>query len=160
MFYDGGERISSKAIASSGFSHSYASHCCSWRTDKKRKRSLKISVSVDTAKQIITGLKIFQHPVHDSIHAKTLLKYCHRTRPSSLNLMDKAYDSEEIHDVIRDSLNSCSLIPVRNGKRKRISEYYPRRIALAFDEENASKKQSRNGILRHEMKVRRGAQSS
>ena len=31
--------------------------------------------------------------------------------------------------------NSCSLIPVRNRKRKRISGYYRRRIAQAFDEE-------------------------
>jgi hypothetical protein len=31
--------------------------------------------------------------------------------------------------------NSCSLIPVRNRKRKRISGYYRRRIAQAFDDE-------------------------
>jgi hypothetical protein len=49
--------------------------------------------------------------------------------------MDKGYDSEEIHELIRGTLNSCSLIPVRNRKRKRISGYYRRRIAQAFDEE-------------------------
>jgi hypothetical protein len=49
--------------------------------------------------------------------------------------MDKVYDSEEIHELIRDSLNSCSLIPVRNRKRKRISGYYRRRIAQSFDQE-------------------------
>jgi hypothetical protein len=49
--------------------------------------------------------------------------------------MDKGYDSEEIHELIRDTLNSCSLIPVRNRKRKRISGYYRRRLAHAFDEE-------------------------
>ena len=49
--------------------------------------------------------------------------------------MDKGYDSEEIHELIRDTLNSCSLIPVRNRKRKRISGYYRRQIALAFDQE-------------------------
>jgi hypothetical protein len=37
--------------------------------------------------------------------------------------------------LIRDILNSCSLIPVRNRKRKRISGYYRRRIAQAFGEE-------------------------
>jgi hypothetical protein len=49
--------------------------------------------------------------------------------------MDKGYDSEEIHELIRDIFNSCSLIPARNRKRKRISGYYRRRIAQVFDEE-------------------------
>jgi hypothetical protein len=49
--------------------------------------------------------------------------------------MDKEYDSEEIHELIRDTLNSCSLIPVRKRKRKRISGYYRRRIAQSFNEE-------------------------
>jgi hypothetical protein len=37
--------------------------------------------------------------------------------------------------LIRDTLNSSSLILVRNRKRKRISGYYRRRIAQTFDEE-------------------------
>jgi len=49
--------------------------------------------------------------------------------------MDKGYDSEEIHELIQDTLNSCSLIPVRNRKRNRISGYYRRRLAQSFDEE-------------------------
>jgi hypothetical protein len=49
--------------------------------------------------------------------------------------MDKGYDSEEIHKLIRDTLNSCSLIPVRNRKRKRITGYYRKQIALSSDEE-------------------------
>lgn len=47
--------------------------------------------------------------------------------------MDHAYDSEEIHELVRDSLNAGSLIPVRNRKRKRISGYYRKHIALSFD---------------------------
>jgi len=39
-------------------------------------------------------------------------------------VLDKGYDSEEIHELIRDTLNSCSFIPVRNRKRKLISGYF------------------------------------
>jgi len=48
--------------------------------------------------------------------------------------MDKCYDSDKIHKLIHVTLNSYSLIPVRNRKRKRISGYYRRRIAQSFDE--------------------------
>ena len=66
---------------------------------------------------------------------KNSLNNVTRPRHSDLYVMDKGYDSEEIHELIQDTLNSCSLIPVRNRKRKRISGYYRRRIAQSFDEE-------------------------
>jgi len=73
-------------------------------------------------------------PVHDIPHAEKLLFQCHQTRKSDIYVLDKGYDSEDIHRLIRDDLKAYSLIPVRTRKRKRIYGVYRRELARSFDQ--------------------------
>jgi len=47
--------------------------------------------------------------------------------------MDKGYDSEKIHELIREEIKADSIIPLRVRKRKRIKGKYRRQLYLTFD---------------------------
>jgi transposase len=96
--------------------------------------SAQLYCAIDnTDLQVVTGFKISQNPVHDIPHAEKLLKQCQRTRKSDIFVMDKGYDSEDIHRLIRDELQSYSIIPVKTRKRKKIMGYYRRELSRYFD---------------------------
>ena len=80
LFYSHGEKIVITAIDLSGFTSGHCSYYYSWKTEKKRRYFLKTSISVDTNKFLVTCFKISGKHVHDSKHAMTLLKQCHKIR--------------------------------------------------------------------------------
>jgi len=47
--------------------------------------------------------------------------------------MDKGYDSEEIHTLIREEIKADSIVPLRERKRKRINGKYRKQLHTDFD---------------------------
>jgi SOS response regulatory protein OraA/RecX len=65
---------------------------------------------------------IFGNPLdieHSQI-STTLIRQSNRKRKSQCYVMDKGYDSEKIHALIREKVKAESIIPVRERKRKKV----------------------------------------
>ena len=72
---------------------------------------------MDTKTQAILAQKARKGPRHDSIDADALIRKCRHLKPKGFSL-DKGYDCERIHKVIREELKADSQIPVRLGLTK------------------------------------------
>jgi len=141
IFYFPDDRISITAIDSSRFTSGYCSHYYSERTGKIRKHFLKTTISIDVDQQVITGLRISKSRVHDSRHAFSLLKECHRLLKSECYLMDRGYDSEKMHRFIRETLKANSIIPARSHQySKNVWGKYRKKMTDNFDVERYRKR--------------------
>ena len=133
LFYLYSEKIEITAIDSSGFTSGHCSYYYSFRKGKKRRSFLKVNISVDTDKFIITGFKISGKPIYNIKHATPLMKQCDKNRKSSYYVMDKAYDSEEIHSLVKEELDAITMIPLRERKRKKIKGKYRIKMRQEFE---------------------------
>jgi len=105
------------AIDATGHSSDYASRHYEHRIRRKRKNYSKNSIAVDTKTQAILAQRARKGPRHDSIDADALIRKCRRLRPEGFSL-DKGYDCERIHRIIREELDAESQIPQRIGMAK------------------------------------------
>ena len=121
------------AIDSSGFTPDSASTYYSFRTGKPRRDYLKTTISVDSDHISLLSFHITNSRCHNSQIAPIILRASHRVRKSDCYVMDKAYDSEQIHQVIHEDLQSQSMIPVRDWHASYVSGQYRQIMAASFD---------------------------
>jgi hypothetical protein len=133
LFYRSYGRVSTIAIDSKGFPSSYFSYYYSIRAQKERKGFLKVSIAVDTKKQTILALKITKNRQHDTKHVRSLLRSASRVKLADYYVLDRGYDSEAIHQQIRNEIHAISYIPIRNWNASYVSGKFRQEMAQNFD---------------------------
>jgi len=87
------------------------------QSKKKRKHYTKNQIAVDTQKQVILAQRVAKGPRHDSKDAIPTIRKIKKYKPSGFSL-DKSFDSEKIHEVIREELKAISIIPPKKRVKK------------------------------------------
>lgn len=86
----------------------------------KVRKNVKLSIAVDTDKQLITASKIRKGKTHDNKDFMSLVKKSHKMKQIRRVSADKAYDSEENFRFLARNLNAKAAIAQRDYGDKRI----------------------------------------
>ena len=97
----------------------------------------KMSAGSDMKTQLICAVVIQHHPVsHDIKHFPQLFSQMVAVTPMNIMVLDKGYDAESVHKMIRNQ-NVISVIPTRRSKSHLISRTkgrYRKMMRREFDE--------------------------
>ena len=101
-------------IDATGFETRHATPYYTYRCNL-RHAFTKCSVGSDMKSQLVCAVVIQHHPIsHDIKHFPKLFSQMLGIIPMNIMVLDKGYDSEPIHKMIRDE-NIVSMIPVRGN---------------------------------------------
>lgn len=79
----------------------------------------KLSAVCHTETHLIVSAKVTRGPRNDKCEAPPILRRAKRRTRFGRALLDAGYDSEGMHELIRDELDAESVIPPKSGPRTR-----------------------------------------
>ena len=83
---------------------------------RARRRFLKLTIGAELRRQLVTSVRVRRGPYGDIVDFGPVVRKAHSVRPIGVGIGDKAYDSEESHELLRDELHAMSMIPPRMEK--------------------------------------------
>jgi hypothetical protein len=108
-------------------------YCLRYLKPSSLRKYVKLSIAIDTSKQVILAQRIRKAPAHDNLDFMPLLKRVIMLRRVSCVVADKAYDAEINHRFVVQNLKAKSVIATRNSFNSHCQNTMRKRVARNFD---------------------------